>query len=318
MEKYFDNSNLIQLLWRWKVHLAVIVLIAVVLSAIFSSPFFITPKYKSNAIAYPSNVSEYSDESESEQMFQILHSQDIRDSVIEKFNLPEHYEIEKDYKYFRTAINYEFSQNVKINKTPYDAISIEVLDKDPQMAADIALAMIDYYNKKVARMHKGKYAEVLEMYRRLLDSKQGSIDSLKQRLYDLSREKGLLAYEQTSEQVMRGYLQTIMGASKSNINMDAVEELKANMEKYGGELIEITESIKQEARTYADFKVEYEDAWRFYNADLTYSNIVTYPYPADKKAYPIRWLIVAISVMVTLFLAIIVIVIFENYRKVIK
>jgi len=318
MEKYFDNSNLIQLLWRWKVHLAVIVLIAVVISAIFSSPFFITPKFKSHAVAYPANISEYSDESTTEQMFQVLQSQDIRDSVIKRFDLPSHYEIDRDYKYFKTAINYEFSQNVKINKTPYDAISIEVLDKDPNMAADIALAVIDFYNRKVSRMHKGKYAEVIEMYSRLLDEKQNSIDSLKKRLYDLSREKGLLAYEQTSEQVMKGYLRTVMGADRTSINTREVERLKENMEKYGGELIEITEAIKQEARTYADFKVEYEDAWRFYNADLTYSNIVTYPYPADKKAYPIRWLIVAISAMVTFFLAIIVVLIIENYRKVIK
>jgi capsular polysaccharide biosynthesis protein len=318
MEKYFDNSNLVQLLWRWKIHLAVIVVIAVILSAIFSSPFFITPKFKSYAVAYPSNISEYSDESTSEQMFQVLQSQDIRDSVIEKYDLPSHYEIDRDYKYFKTAINYEFSQNVKINKTPYDAISIEVMDKDPQMAADIALSMLHYYDKKVSRMHKGKYAEVIDMYRQLLKAKQVSIDSLQNRLFELSREKGLLSYEQTSSEVMRGYLKTIMGADKSNINTKEVERLKVNLEEYGGELIELTELIKQEARTYADFKVEYEDAWRFYNADLTYSNIVTYPFPADKKAYPIRWLIVVISVMVTFFLAIILIVISENYRKVIK
>jgi len=318
MEKYFDNSNIIQLLWRWKLHLAIIVLAAIILSAIFSGPFFITPKFKSLGVVYPANISEYSDESPTEQMFQIFQSQDIKDSVIERFDLPAHYKIDRNYKYYRTIINYEYSQNVKINKTPYEAISIEVFDEDPQMASDIVLAIIDFYNKKVASLHKGKYHEVLAMYELLLANKQTSIDSLKARLYDLSRDKGLLAYEQTSEQVMKGYLQTIMGGSKSNINMKEVEKLKTNMEKYGGELISITELLKQEARTYADFKVEYEDTWRFYNADLTYCNIISYPFPADKKAYPIRWLIVAISTIVTFVLAIVLIIIFENYRRIIR
>jgi capsular polysaccharide biosynthesis protein len=318
MEKYFESSNIINLLWKWKFHLAVILLIAIVLSAIFSSPFFITPKFKSYAVAYPANVSEYSDESTSEQMFQMLQAQDIKDSVIAKFNLADHYEIERDYKYFRTAINYEYGQNVTINKTPYDAITIEVLDKDPEMAANMVSAIIDFYNRKIARLHKEKYLEVILMYEGLLRNKQRDIDSLKARLFQISREHGILSYEETTIQVMRGYLQTIMGSDKSNINMKEVNRLKKNLEEHGGEMIELVEEIKQEARTYADFKVEYEDAWRFYYADLTYCNVVTEPFPADKKSYPIRWLIVAITTLVTFFMAVIIIVIIENYRRVIK
>lgn len=314
MENYFNNTNLINLLLKWRIHLVIIIVVAAVLAFIFSSPVFITPKYKSFAVLYPSNVSPYSEESETEQMFQILQSQDIRDSVITKFDLPRHYKISPDYKYFRTAINYEYNQNVKINKTPYDAVSIEVLDKDPQMACDMTNAIINYFNMKVRAMHNEKYLEVIGMYEELLRKKQTSIDSLKQRLYDLSVQQGLLAYEQTSEQIMTGYLKTVMGADKSNINQKEVLRLKENMEKHGGDLIMLVESIKQEARTYADFKVEYEDALRFYTDKLTYTNVITSPFPADKKSYPIRWLILVITVLVTFFFAIIVILIIENLR----
>ena len=313
MENYFNNSNLINLLLKWRIHLIIIVVAAAVLAGIFSSPLFITPKFKSYGVMYPANVSPYSEESEAEQMFQILQSQDIKDSVMAKFNLAEHYEIDPSYKYYKTALNYEYSQNVNIQKTPYDAVSIEVFDKDPQMASDMVNAIIYFYNKKVQRMHKAKYLEVIDMYRELLRNKEESIDSLKQALFDLSVEKGLLAYEQTSEQIMVGYLRTVMGGSGS-VNTPEVNRLKENMEKYGGELILLVESIKQEARTYADFKVEYEDALRFFNAELTYSNVVTAPFPADKKSYPIRWLIVSLSVLMTLFFAVVVILLIENLR----
>ena len=108
-------------------------------------------------------------------MFQILQSQDITDSVINKFDLAKHYKISKDYKYYKTTIYYEYSQNIKIEKTPYDAVRIEVLDKDPVMASNIVKAIIDFYNEKVRMMHNDKYSEVMDMYKQLLNKKERDI-----------------------------------------------------------------------------------------------------------------------------------------------
>jgi len=314
MEKYFNNTNLVNLLLKWRIHLAVILVVAVVLAVIFSSPFFITPKFKSHAILYPANVSPYSEESETEQMFQILLSQDIVDSVIRKFKLDKHYKIDPGYKYYKTALYYEYNQNVKIQKTPYDAVNIEVMDKDPEMAADIVNAIIDYYNLKVKRMHKSKYYEVVDMYGVLLAGKERDIDSLKHALYELSVESGLLGFDQSSEEIMRGYLRTVTSGAASQINTAEVKRLKENLERKGGRLIFLVELIKNEARTYADFKVKYEDALRFYNADMTYCNVITRPFPADKKSYHVRWLIVAVTFILTLFFSIVVLLMIENLR----
>jgi capsular polysaccharide biosynthesis protein len=314
MERYFNNTNLINLLLKWRIHLLVILSAALVLAVIFSGPFFITPKFKSVAVVYPANVSPYSEESETEQMFQILQSQDIMDSVITKFNLPEHYKIKPDYKYYKTAIYYEFSQNIKIEKTPYDAVRIEALDKDPVMASDIVEAIINFYNMKVRLMHNEKYFEVMDMYRLLLLKKERDIDSLKIALYTLSIESGLLGYDQSSEEIMRGYLRTVTSGAAGNINSSEVKRLKENMERVGGDLILLTESIKNEARAYTAFKVEYEDALRFYNASLTYCNVITKPFPSDKKSYPVRWLIVSMTFILTFFFSIVVILMVENLR----
>jgi len=314
MERYFNNTNLINLLLKWRIHLMVILALALVLAVIFSGPFFITPKFKSVAVVYPANVSPYSEESETEQMYQILQSQDIIDSVLAKFNLPAHYKISTDYKYFKTAIYYEYSQNIKVEKTPYDAVRIEALDKDPVMASNIVDAIIDFYNKKVRYMHNSKYSEVMEMYQQLLAKKEKDIDSLKQALYTLSVESGLLGYDQSSEEIMRGYLRTVTAGAAANINSSEVKRLKENMERVGGDLILLTESIKNEARAYTAFKVQYEDAMRFYDARLTYCNVITHPFPADKKSYPVRWLIVAMTFILTFFFSIVVILMVENLR----
>jgi capsular polysaccharide biosynthesis protein len=314
MENYFNNTNLINLLLKWRIHILVILAVAVVLAVIFSSPYFITPKFKSTGVIYPANVSPYSEESETEQMFQILQSQDITDSLINKFDLPQHYEISKNYKYYKTAIYYEYSQNVKIEKTPYDAVRIEVFDKDPVMASDMVEAIINFYNLKVRRLHNEKYAEVMDMFERLLAKKEHDIDSLKFALYNLSVQSGLLGYDQSSEEIMRGYLKTVTGGAAPYINSNEVKRLKENMEKVGGDLILLTESIKNEARGYAAFKVQYEDALRFYDAKLTFCNVVTHPFPADKKSYPVRWLIIAVAFILTFFFSIVIILLVENLR----
>ncbi len=209
MESQFYNINILQLLLKWKFHIVAIMLAAVVLSAIFSSPYFITPKYKSVAVVYPSNIAPYSDENETEQMLQIIQSNDISDSIIEKYNLPEHYKIDRNYKYYNSTILWEYAQNVSISKTPYEGVSIEVMDKDPQMACDMVNTMIDLYNLKVRTLHEEKFGEVVKMYERSLKIKKANIDSLQLRLQELAVKYGLTDIGSQSEQVTKGYLKTI-------------------------------------------------------------------------------------------------------------
>lgn len=73
--------------------------------------------------------------------------------------------------------------------------------------------------------------------------------------------------------------------------------------------------IQDEARTYVETKLDLELAQRFLNAHMTYSNIVTYPYVADKKSYPIRWLIVVIVSLAAFVFAMLVILVIEKRKQ---
>ncbi len=315
MENYFKSASIIDVLAKWKTHLLIIVVIAALLAALFSSPFFITPLYKSYAVVYPANVESYSEESETEQMLQILNSQDITDSIIEKFNLAKHYDIDPEYKYFRTALLNEYKEKVSISKTPYESVRIVVLDQSPDTAALMVDAIIHYYDKKVSNLHKSKYAEVIDMYDMQLQKKRYTLDSLKNLMIKLGTDYGLIQYESESQEIMRGYLKTVYGNNASQINTKEVNRLFKNMQSYGGQLVEIVKMIEEEATSYVRIKEDYELALRFYNSDLTYSNIVSHPFPADKKAYPIRWLIVLVVALSTFVLATLVIFILESRKR---
>lgn len=315
MENYFKSANLINVIDKWKIHLLIIVLIAALGAAIFSGPAFITPLFKSYAVAYPANVEPYSEESETEQMLQILNSQDIKDSIIKKFNLPKHYEIDTDYKYFKTVLLYEYNQNVSISKTPYESVQIEVLDKDPDTAALMVGAILDFYNRKVAYLHKSKYREVINMYELQLDLKRSTLDSLKNLMIDLGTKHGIIQYESQSQEIMRGYLKTVYGNNSSQINNKEVERLFTSMQNYGGQLVEIVKMIENEAISYVNTKQDYELTWRFINSDLTYANVITSPFSADKKTYPVRWLVVVVVSLAAFILATLVVFIVESRKK---
>jgi len=314
MESQFYNINILHLLLKWKYHIGIIVLIAIVLSAIFSGPVFITPKFKSYAVVYPSNIAPYSDENETEQMLQIIQSRDITDQIIEMYNLSEHYKIDKDYKYYYTTMLWEYSQNVSISKTPNEAVSIEVRDKDPQTACNMVNSMIDLYNNKVRELHEEKFGEVVQMYERALTKKENYIDSLKLRLQELGVNYGLLDFSHQSEQVTRGHLKTFDGAGSSRVNEKEVEKLKNNLEDKGGELMLLRNLLNTESIKYIDMKNEYDIAKMDYDRKFTYTNVITKPYVADKKAYPVRWLIVVVTALAAFFVTFISILILENFK----
>lgn len=315
MDKLFNSAHLVNLIAKWRLHLLAIIIISAVLAMIFSGPSFITPKYESHAIAYPANVEPYSDESETEQMLQILNSQDIIDSMVKHFDLPVHYEINPEYKYYKTALYDTYHEHVTISKTPYESVRIEVSDKSPDTASMMVSALLKYYDKKIAGLHKSKSIEVIRMYELQLAKKRIGLDSLKLVLYKLGTEEGLLEYESQSQEIMKGYLGTVDGNNNSRINTKEVDRLRKNMEKGSGQLIEIVQMIEFEAASYVEVKLDYEMAQRFYDSNLTYSNIVSPPYPSDKKSFPIRWLIVALFTMATFIMSLLVIFFIETSKK---
>ena len=277
MDNNYNNLSLVQLIYKWKWHLIIITVVAAICGAIFSSATFITPLYKSEAIAYPANISPYSEESETEQMLQIINSQSIADSIIEKYDLWTHYGIDRNYQYAKTYMMLEYHDMVKISKTPYDALSIVVNDKDPQMACDMVNDILYFYDKKVSQLHQDRERDVVVMYERQLAMKQQGIDSLKKEYNEVGSSLNLLNPEPAS--------------------------------------LDLATKIVTEGLNYAVVHLEYEKELRFLISDLSYSNIVTEPYPADKKSYPVRWVVVALCGLGAFLLTLLVLFIIENRKK---
>ena len=305
MDNNFNNLSLVQLILKWKWHIIIITAVAALCGAIFSSSMFITPLYKSVAVAYPANISPYSDESETEQMIEIINSSSIMDSIVKKYDLWTDYNIDRNDPHAKTYMINEYRGKIKIGKTPNEAVSITVLDKDPEVACNIAKDILNFYDIKVHDLHTKKVGEVVDMYKRQLEQKKNDIDSLKNLYTKYCTEYGISDITSQSRETAKSLLS----------GSDKAKELQANMELYGAEILDLQTKIAAEGNTYVTTKVDYEQNLRFYHSDLTYSNIITEPFPSDKKAYPVRWVVVTLCGLGALLLSIVVIFIIENRKR---
>lgn len=297
MDKYFNNLPLLKAVLKWKWHIIALTIVASVLGIIFSGPKFITPRYKSEAIVYPRGLDEFSDETFTEQMLQVMESQEIMDSVVETFNLMNHYEIDKNYIYAKTALIGEYRDRVSISKTPYDAVKIKVLDKDPEMACNIVNEIIRLYNIKFGEIYKSKRLENARLYKNNLDNKYKFIDSLKRDLARISEDGEMINYLYLSKGNSIAYF------SDGNNNSKNISDA-----------IALVELIASETAAYSEIKIEYEKELRQAEGEMTFLNVVSRPFVADKKTYPVRWIIVALSCIGTFLFSILLAISIEKFN----
>jgi len=316
MTNFFDNQNLLEILWKWKKHLIIVGVLAVVFSSIFSSSLFIKPKFKSTARIYPSfNVYTYSDESESEQLLEITNSQDIKLKVIDAFNLADVYRISKQDPLYHTYILGEFNDNFSFKKTEYETVEISVLDTDPQRACSMCDSIISFVNERINSLHRVKFEEVVRSSGIGLKKINHEIDSLEEKLNFLRGTYKILDYESQSEQLTKGMVKVLAEGKKNTSGAKELEQWMKNLVEKGGEYNLLAKEQKNCISERDSIKTAYDRSLSDMKNNLVYGHRIQSPIPADKKSYPIRWLIVLVSTFASLFTAMLVILVLEHQKK---
>lgn len=314
MNNFFDNQRILSIIWKRKIHFIIVGVIAIVLSAIFSGPAFITPKYKSTARVYPTNISVISEESETEQMLEIINSRDIKMKMFDAFDLDKVYKIKKDSPYYQTYLFDIYNKNVNASKTEFETVEIEVMDEDPKRASLMCDSIIHFYNRKVGQMHKTKNWEMVEITQKQLNKKHYLYDSLKVELNTLRENYGFLDFSEQVSEVTRGYMNALAAGRGSTSDAQKIQKLYDNFSEKGVDAL-FLEKQTLSAMSAIDSIGKLHDLYLMeFEKDITYSHVVEKPIVADKKSYPIRWLIVAFSAFSAIVLALLVFLILD-FRK---
>lgn len=314
MNNFFDNQRILDIIWKRKFHFVIVGVIAIILSAIFSGPTFITPRFKSTARVYPTNIWVLSDESETEQMLEILNSNDLKLKMFETFELDKVYEINKDEPQYLTYMFDIYNTYVTTRKTEFETAEIKVLDIDPHRASDMCDSIISFYNQKVGEMHKAKEKEMVDISSQQLKKNYVQLTDLEKQLDSIRNESGILSYNYQVPELTRGYMNALATGRGSSSDTKKIENLYDNFSNHGSKAARLEYFYNKKLDVIDSLNVLYQKHLAEYEKNITYSHIVEYPFPADKKSYPVRWLIVAFSALSAVFIALITFLVLD-YRK---
>jgi capsular polysaccharide biosynthesis protein len=314
MNNFFDNQRILNLIWKRKFHFVVVGLAAIVLSALFSGPKFIQPKFKSTARIYPTNIWEFSNESETEQMLEIVNSRDIKLKMFDAFELDKVYRINREDPHYLTYMLDIYGENVSAGKTEFETVEIKVMDHDPRRASDMCDSIIHFYNLKVREMHRVKNYEMMQISQTGLDRKYSELDSLMGKMNDIRKKYQILDYTEQVPEVTRGYMNALAEGRGSAGDTKKIQELYGNLSEKGTDAFWLESRMDFLVSVIDSLTVQHEVYLSEYEKEITYCHVVEHPVPADKKSYPVRWLIVAFSTVSAVFLALLLFLLFD-YRK---
>ncbi len=325
----FNFGNTLLFLYKWRKLLFIITGFAFITSAAVS--YLIKPMYKSTVILFPTtdhsvaksvmedhkateiDYLQFGVEDQAEQMLQILNSDEIRNRVAQKYNLMEHYKINPSDPMKNTWLKDMFTDNVTFKRTEYLSVKIDVLDNDPIMASNMAndiASLVDTVRNRMTLDRAGQAFVIVEsQYKRIQDQVREMEDSM-----DALRALGVYDYELQVRALAKA-----SASAKVKGNGSALKQIEGDLEilkKYGGDYVGLKERLFTARGLMGETKERYEQARINKEHFLPYKYVVDSAYPAEKKSYPIRWLIVLISTLSAFLLALALIMIIDNLSKI--
>jgi LPS O-antigen subunit length determinant protein (WzzB/FepE family) len=311
-----ESIKLLAKIYKWRKKLIIVTVAAAVLSIIAS--FIISPQYKATAIVFPSRTfsvakllveqnagnqedyMELGDEDDAEKFLQILNSTEIREMAAKEYDLYTHWKIPRDNELTAHYLNLKWNEMVSFKRTDYVSIRIDVYDYESDRAAKIANSIVAYAdsvkNRMTREVAKQAFAIVEEEYNNYLASVKEMEDSVQ-----VIRELGVLDYK--SE--MKAYSKE-MAKAVANGDDRAQSKLKGKLDtlqKYGMAFVDLTEKLKKYRFKYPVIKGKYDEAFVNLNRHLPSKFVVDKAQRNEKKAKPVRALIVIVSTLSAFMLA---------------
>lgn len=317
----FNAIDLIDFIWKYKKTFIIIGFLAAVISSVVA--LVMEERYLSTVTLYPTkasavsfsevitedqSVSKFGEEEEAEQMLQILGSEPIRNNVISTFNLMQHYDIKEDDKYKNTTLAKTYSDFINFERNNKGAVLIKVMDKSPDTAALIANHIAGLFDSiKNNMIHQRAYPD-FEIKKIKLEKLQNEMKMLMDTMSQLT-SLGVVTNE-----AYQGLTEAMLNAKDKETKDRYLKKIEMT-EKYGSVLHAFQVKVEFLAERISTMETSYEQAETDAHSSISHKFVVETATPSEKKAYPIRWLIVVVSTFVTVFLTFILLLFTEKIKE---
>ncbi len=328
MKKEFDFESFDLVVYVFQKRLPLFIITSLGAIAAIIVAFMITPKFESSVVLFPTHsssvaknllsstqysrgITEFGDEEDSEKLLQVLNSNDIREKIVTKFNLMEHYGIDPKSGTLYTELYSTFSENIKFSRTEFMSVQISVMDTDAQMAADIANSIPAFVDTAINHLKKERAFKALSLIEREYNALENKLKTLEDSLQTLQK-LGVVNYEAQTEMLTKGYAD----AQVQN-NMRAARELDKELkivEKYGGAYRSVLAMITSEEERFMDLRDKYLEARLEATEDLPNVFIVNKAGASERKTYPVRSFIVMITTIISFLFGFVALLFWDRYK----
>ena len=247
----------------------------------------------------------FGDDHDTDRLLSIGKSRDLVDDIIEKFNLDQHYEIKIEDNKSRVKLYKRFQKLYTITKTQHDAIRVEVEDKDPAIAAQLAEGVRTYINRKAQEIIKGTQAEMLRFSEDNMLEKKDNLDRITTEIKGLQQEYNIYDTESQAEA-----LALIESSNPEDPNVKRmIDDFTAGVStvrKLQSEQEQLTKLLVEEEDTYQKLLTTYQQ-------DKSAIHIVEEANIPHVKSRPSRTLYVLSAGILMSFFTLFSLLIFENF-----
>lgn len=324
---------------KYLLYIAAIVGVSVVLAFVLTMPFIYKPEFLSSTIVYPTSAERYDvinlfhdepilylygESKDVEKIEQLASHEEVKLMVMDSLNLWEVYGVDKEnddspkYYGFRT-----YDAMVQMTRVAGNGLEIQAYDVDPQRSADIVNMLVGITNNRYKDMLNRNKEPMLAMYRegyqKLVDQMElygDSIRSVRRRLNVLNPETQT---EKLVEKVLDAEIEYAKakaaghstGMRRAQVVIDRLTATEAggsiNLEDFRDgldQILALEEVIEYISRDIKDAREKVEVLEAMFDTDYNTLLVSGPALPSDKKARPIRWVILLATLLISALVAV--------------
>lgn len=335
-DQAFNLEYVLEVIRKYSIYLIVVTGVACITAIVLTMPWFYPPEFKSSAIIYPTNserfdvanvfaeepdVYAFGTGKELEKLENIANSEGLKLYVIDKLNLWEAYGVDREHdaspKYY---VLRTYDGLVQTTRVEGHGLEIQAHDVDPERAAQIVNLIMDRVNELSRDMMIRNKDGILRMLREGSKRSEAHMALLSDSLTQLRSKYRVLRTEEQTDRLVEAIMQAQASGSQAQLQrlVDSTAGYPMNLETFieGVDKVLNLENLLEEMNTglgNTREKIGYLESME----DVPYQAIMFTDRAnvSDKKARPVRWLILLATGIISLMASVIGAVVIDRITK---
>jgi hypothetical protein len=322
--KTLSAEPLLLLIWKKRKLFIIAGILAAVVSA--GASFMIPIKFKSTCSIFPTKSNSlplgerilpphgtelFGEEAEGERMLAILNSSQLTNAIITRHNLFKHYDIDPKSSTKNDLMAAAIKEHIQYERTRHGSVDIIVWDANPDTAAnvanDIAYLFDQVQNKVIMENAQQNYLAMKKQYDLMLEDMHQLQDTMTS-----LRKMGVVGEQEALAALLE---RQTLAMQKGGQFAEEVNQQVKNNELYGGVYIAFYSRMNVLAKRLETLEGNVEQLRSDAMGGISHKYTIDRAYAPDKKAYPIRWLVVVVSTISTLFLLLALLVVLQKISQ---